>query len=510
MNDVVIAEAWNYRAVYYSTFAGSLRANGYRGDIVVIGQPSIRQSILETMILWNITFSEKNISNRFYSQRFKDYESICVFPRTRCLCADFRDVFFQSNPFSHISEEIPDITVFEESWPVGKCDLSKESVYRSCINRIPYKTCLDEKYLIDISHYNVICSGVLLFTPKGIRELSQKLINISNKCKINKLSDQVSLNYIVRNNIINATIQTNGYNLVNTIGIQTSTIKASKYFLKNFVKNGKVLQNDKYTISPVVHQYDRLKLRVKLVHQSSPNTYLFKHLMEKMNLRIVINGDHKNIHKMTEHEFCLNNSRCTFLTSEKVPIHNSIIIRDNCRLNAYWNSQFRFKKGLETLKTEKSRWVLQLDDDSYLAMDNLYDFTHSKNWLRPDYFSDFANMDGAPCGGGGILFTGMAFQKLDIHNCIETCKSISNDIIIHKCASKYGLIPRYEFGCGTCGGSYNRSLSITKIKNGLCMFAQMQRSHNIINFFSNNPSLMYDSRVAVSHRLRIDINKILY
>ena len=263
---LVMAVAWGYHEDIYEVFLGSLRRTGYTGAIKLLSLPG-RTSANATAVamhwgaevvpLSNITFNRRTGKPAWLSgERFRTYDDLCAGGGFElCLAADFRDVFFQTNPF-HAVRHMPlaDLWLPLESRIIGTCIHNSHMIRR----------CFGHTALQSISNETVACSGVILGGPRGFAAL-RILARLVRRCPYDKMSDQASLNLALYSGMLRRApgfnprlrieTQTNGFGFTNTIGVVKGVEKVAA-FERNRMRDGVVLSEDG-TPSPIVHQYDR-------------------------------------------------------------------------------------------------------------------------------------------------------------------------------------------------------------------------------------------------------------
>lgn len=249
--DAIFALACNYPKVYYQRFVGSLRKFGYTEDIVLAVSPIEKQKkgVKEYLIETNVvaygfdvdcqgtdncklkddflgypdprphrTFA--NIRYALYEYWLRNYHETSYI-----LILDFRDTFFQANPFakfgSYIDRKKPvyDLQMYAENYDVkniGICVFNSNWV----------KTCFGKEALVALKHQAVICSGSTLGSYPAIHHYVRTMLSSMDtvKCWLKGIeSDQGYQNYLFYNGhfntpLGNATLFHQGHGVVNTIG----------------------------------------------------------------------------------------------------------------------------------------------------------------------------------------------------------------------------------------------------------------------------------------------------
>ena len=307
--DVVTGLALNYKEASHRYFVGSLRKAGYRGDVVIVTEPEPQvasAAYLQSMgvIAYGIEpkCSAKGGSIKHKTCEWKDGQPPLPLAIIRHACylaialkyddisnfyvADYRDTFFQSDPFESRLRGL-DLVLFAEHFPfkqIGNCPFNGGWV-RNCWGRAVYDA-FKEKV--------VLCSGSYMGSKEGIVNFEKTLLAsvLKDDCHQKGVpSDQGYLNYLYYAGLLpkETSVQDRGYGVVNTVGsLDGSRPRQAGYLPKTHVNIGEywqirdhqgyVLQDDKITRSPVVHQYDRFHIEfrdfvTKLGNCDAPSCY---------------------------------------------------------------------------------------------------------------------------------------------------------------------------------------------------------------------------------------------
>jgi hypothetical protein len=177
---------------YYKIFFGTLRKTGYEGDVVVAIHQTTSQANIDLCLKFSPVLYQPLIEchepgetksdsretpcrisgtndakltmsmlrYRMYLWWASKYES-----HTNIFIADFRDVFFQSNPFTYLPDQwaqpISQLTVFLEASP-------QKAIYRCKFNSGWIRDCYGEEALNLVKSNPVSCSGTSLGSRDGI------------------------------------------------------------------------------------------------------------------------------------------------------------------------------------------------------------------------------------------------------------------------------------------------------------------------------------------------------
>ena len=200
---LVMAEAFGYALPLYQIFVRSLRQSGYTGDVSILAPPNRTLpecvTFLESQrVALHITTDYD--SKRHNSQRFWIYATLCSAPKYRyCLATDFRDVFFQADPFAPFmqsSSAAPDKAI-DLVLPLEERELHTDKINLGCIrNCFPRAWLAPERQRV-YANVSVICSGAIFGTPTGFELLAQLLVPLAAMCRLDKMSDQAALNFLI-------------------------------------------------------------------------------------------------------------------------------------------------------------------------------------------------------------------------------------------------------------------------------------------------------------------------
>ena len=169
---LVLSMAWGYPLDAYVAFVQSLRDTGYAGDVKLLAagavQPGVRDfcaSRAAEIVDVKLSAAEQK---SIMLQRFGLYRKICTSSYKLCLISDFRDVFFQRDPFVDLLQEPkpPDLIFPLEDRKVGP----------DVFNSYAIRKCYGQTVLHRLHNNTVICSGVIIGTPAGFDHLAQLMV----------------------------------------------------------------------------------------------------------------------------------------------------------------------------------------------------------------------------------------------------------------------------------------------------------------------------------------------
>ena len=269
----VIAMAVGYGPPAFRNFVGTLRSTGYRG-LIILGINKVPGDLGRNVRLEMI--SSGSNQELFRYQWYRDMLTNV----THALLTDFRDVYFQDNPFRVLPRGLQ---LFGEhhSTNIG---LSNHNTWW-------IEKCWGRLYTLGDHWFNVTsyCSGTICGEREALLPFLAQMVDTirwmqRERCTF-KGSDQGALNYLVYSNALPyATLVPYRTGLVNTVGAEGSIIRDRHtdgnvrrpfstipgqwldptYGLTD--KHGRFTNLDG-SISPVVHQYDRYGRRFPLAQQ---------------------------------------------------------------------------------------------------------------------------------------------------------------------------------------------------------------------------------------------------
>eukprot|EP01138_Halocafeteria_seosinensis_P004346 gb/GECG01004446.1/.p1 GENE.gb/GECG01004446.1/~~gb/GECG01004446.1/.p1 ORF type:complete len:355 (+),score=28.17 gb/GECG01004446.1/:1-1065(+) len=243
---LVVSAAVGYTFYSYERFITTLRRH-YSGDVVLlVGRRDIwAASLVERCFNSSVRIVplESVVDIGAKGDRYVAYAEHCE-NYTMCLATDFRDVFFQDNPFKNIPSNYEMILSEEESTGIGYTGSNKRWI----------SSCWGDEFLKRVADTPPVCSGTIYGTPAGFKVLRDLMIDemrlsAEKKCIAR---DQGHLNYLLLSKQFPFPVlrQIRGYGLVNTL----ARMKPAQARL--WLQGGGV-RNEDGSLSPVVHHYDR-------------------------------------------------------------------------------------------------------------------------------------------------------------------------------------------------------------------------------------------------------------
>ena len=297
---VVMAAAMNYGLSEFKNFVVPLR-KVYTGDVILFVNANLPPDVVKLCQQHNIITRALPTGSRLgvKGNRYIGYSEVCNNYQW-CFATDFRDVFFQENPFLKLPNA--DLILFEEDNHV-KMGYRKDRP--SCTPTVsipctcPYnanwiRTCWGNEFLSSITDESPICSGTIMGTPRGFVELKDKMLaEMTTTASKDGCTarDQGHLNYLYFANHLDVptVVQLRGEGIVNTVGYITP-----RNAINDHLKGGYVVNKDN-KVSAVVHQYDRfpelIALLRELVHWkkliNTPLVTLNQEMPSALHLNIV-------------------------------------------------------------------------------------------------------------------------------------------------------------------------------------------------------------------------------
>lgn len=248
--DAIFALACNYPKVYYQRFVGSLRKFGYTEDVVLAVspeekmKPGVKEYLQKTNVVAygfdvdcqgtdNCKFKDDflgypdprpfrtfaNIRYALYEYWLRHYNE-----KSYILILDFRDTFFQANPFASFGSHVARTPKYELHMYAENYDVKNIGI---CVfNSNWIKTCFGKDALMALKKEAVICSGSTLGSYPAVHYYVRTMLHSMDtvKCWLKGIeSDQGYQNYLFYNGYFNtpqgnATLFHQGHGVVNTVG----------------------------------------------------------------------------------------------------------------------------------------------------------------------------------------------------------------------------------------------------------------------------------------------------
>ena len=248
MIDLVAGFAQGFSHIELHPFLASLRASGYQGGILLLGD---KESLTEAA-KWDVDVRiVPKSSMKVHSARFLALEGVLrTLQFEGALLADTRDIIFQKD----ITDSFPKsgFHAFEEdnSMTIGSCPYNSKWV------RLGYGT----EMLNAMKDFPISCVGASCGDRDSIIQYLSLLCEEITRLqpKTNHPQDQAAHNWIVRMSDFNSTIWSNEHHEVYTVG----------YIPRETVRIGKgLIVNRSGLVPAVIHQWDRHMNLIKLVEE---------------------------------------------------------------------------------------------------------------------------------------------------------------------------------------------------------------------------------------------------
>ena len=155
--------------------------------------------------------------------------------------------------------------------------------------------------------------------------------------------------------------------------------------------------------------------------------------------------------------------------------------------SSYMLGNLRYMLGYRSMQADiLEDWILLVDDDTRV-------FPHRSDFLEPlnsqemILMGDFGNQGQLrfACGGGGFLFSRVAFLKIDFGKCFaaQHCtwshRNWAVDHMLAKCLKPWtNLTLDTSFNCGTCSNVWSAHYTTERLISTKCKFMHNQRSHS--------------------------------
>ncbi|KAL1518892.1 hypothetical protein AB1Y20_003167 [Prymnesium parvum] len=152
-------------------------------------------------------------------------------------------------------------------------------------------------------------------------------------------------------------------------------------------------------------------------------------------------------------------------------------------------AQYRFLPALQVVRTSaafkagKFRWVVLVDDDSFVFPRRLRWLLSRLDYRKLVYLGDFGSSGEATqmhiphfaCGGGGSILSAAALERMELMDCLRQFRGrcMQSDWMIGGCARRHNVSFLRELGCGTCDPRRIDVKAIySRLKEDRCFFLQ--------------------------------------
>lgn len=248
MSTIVLGTAIRYTVDQLTPFVVSIRKH-YQGRVALLVD-AVSDELEDFFRLYNIEYYIVKLEDRkirpleIFNIRHREYLKLVETTFTefdRILITDVRDVFFQDDPFKHAS--VAELEFFAEPATLASCEFNSGNV----------KDLYGENVLSEIGNNLIICAGTTIGSRDGILKYFKSMLIELNRLAEEKgrlVEDQAPHNYLIYNNHFpNHVKYYTGEGPVATLHHQRSVVFNKDRYIVN--KDG--------TVTPIVHQWDRLK-----------------------------------------------------------------------------------------------------------------------------------------------------------------------------------------------------------------------------------------------------------
>eukprot|EP00940_MAST-03C_sp_MAST-3C-sp2_P000018 g18.t1 len=246
--NVIIAAAVGYNRDVFRRFVVPLR-RVYAGDVILFTGDTPAQDVVELCRKYDVRLKTLPSGSHLgvKGNRYTGYAQECV-GYDYCFATDFRDVFFQADPFKSV--------------PSGYDLILSEEFKKVRIKTCPYnsgwiRSCWGPAFLNKIGDNAPICSGTIMGTPAGFAALKTAMLTEMDKSSKKRgctARDQGHLNYLYFADAMHVPtlVEPRGTGIVNTVGYITPRSTIGEY-----MNADGLVKNEDGSTSAVVHQYDR-------------------------------------------------------------------------------------------------------------------------------------------------------------------------------------------------------------------------------------------------------------
>lgn len=248
--DVVLSFALGYEALQFRKFVLPLRKH-FSGDVILWVDESVDSAVIELAQEYSVKLKvyERSTGTNMIFDRFKVYQIECRKYAGYCLAADFRDSFFQRNPFDQTYDYDIILSAESSSISIGICPFNSRWI----------KECYGTEVLQRLYNSTIICAGTVLANAKGFELLTKTMFAHADRYGAH-CNDQGVLNAAYYTGAFSnrAIVQKQGLGVINTVGHLASDDVEAR------ITSG-VYLNDDGQIPALVHQYDRFPKLEELV-----------------------------------------------------------------------------------------------------------------------------------------------------------------------------------------------------------------------------------------------------
>jgi len=168
-------------------------------------------------------------------------------------------------------------------------------------------------------------------------------------------------------------------------------------------------------------------------------------------------------------------------------------------------AQYRFLPALQLARRSvgvtsgRVRWVVMLDDDSFVFVAHLLGLLRQYDHTRPLLLGEFRADLRYACGGGGAVLSSTALRRLDLRRCIAASRGrcMQSDWMLGDCARSAGLERVARHGCGSCATRNVSDAALAARLRGGCHFMQQAGQHlGLLRTHLSSPSIVHGRTAA--------------
>ncbi len=247
-DNLIMGVAIGYDARQLAPFVNSLKATGYRGDLVlIVSRANIDAATIKTLESQGVILESFETWRMMpvcihFARYLKYLEYLIENPYRRIFLTDTRDVIFQADPFAGVADESLFVFAEDQSVAIGNCADNAKWV----------REAFGLHKLGEIRDRRISCSGTTMGSHSGIMRYLSTMIEAATRAKPESLRidgiDQGLHNAIIHDGALKDFRLLENQHHVATLG----HVKPDRVSLSS---DGKVINADG-TMSAVVHQYD--------------------------------------------------------------------------------------------------------------------------------------------------------------------------------------------------------------------------------------------------------------
>lgn len=179
-------------------------------------------------------------------------------------------------------------------------------------------------------------------------------------------------------------------------------------------------------------------------------------------------------------------------------------------------AQYRFLPALQLARRSAAfasgrvRWVVLLDDDSFVFVAHLLGLLRQYNHTHPLLLGEFKPNGRYACGGGGAVLSRSALRRLDLGTCIASSRRrcMQSDWMLGECAERARLVRVERHGCGSCSTPNVSDAALAARLVGGCHFMQQagRHVHVLLQSDRRSPSIVH-GRTATNRTLSAELGE---